>query len=1249
MPNPFNLNSINQVYLSGASDRFVSTADGQYFWWNDFNRSYQPIDTSSLSGKIIGINSDNAGNLAFLTFIGGPPGFPPATNLSIWNVSTQSFEESQFFPNPWLSATGAYSFALINTNEFLLVVNGALYHFTPPTGEDWDGNTIYGTKLGTNFVTAVTGLDGSAWALDQQGQAWLVDGTEVSLFNGSNNPPFHQLSVVDKSRVYGLGKDGRVYQWSVAASSFVDMSSLLDSVPPQLEKIQVDAQGILYGIGSQGQAYRLFDTTAVVDMSNPNGQPSGLTTITDSDGVTHAIWNENGQIYYGYQQEGGNGQYIGVGPMSSGIGSPALGSSTDLVLANSGGIVYAYWIDSDGNDNEVYSSALSPSPYGGYRWSPSLNLTNDDHADSNLIVTALNNDQVLITTRKEGLTQHRTINPRDPVYTQKSNVFQSIPAKGNGYIYDFSTPSNKSGLLGSEPYDFNVFPGDFSIAFKIPLKNKNLKTNKRQAKSSITISLTGSIDNQLIKKADGKNIYVPSNAFKIEFNYETKETLRDYISQKLNLGLQSSAKWPGVQPYPGSVSIAAYANYELAVDTLPMILDYLAPGLGDALYGLNKSKILELKLEALFALDATVGVTHADTSPDGDNNYYFELVTKNLNPAQPNNSSSPAALTPVSDLVWLLKPQNLSDGGFLNELFTDPTFSASLSFGGGVQTTAKIGAYTSYESFGIKIKIKSVQTETLTNIGGSAWKFKSVFTYKWSVAADVIGLFSIEYSGSNSILEYEKEWSTSSGLSRDEVASGSQQSPPGMSSIAMTNGITISRGRVMFEPKSTSHLLAYSAMPHGGTSLSSEDVSDLVDSADIAYVLQGNKAYGTFAGSVNDDSGNFTYLYLITGTANQVNQQTTIVWDTTTLQTVPNTSGANQSPEIAIDSQNNVLITWQYESITNPIVASIATTPPGQVYVVYGQGSNNPINLSTFSENPKAHGPGFYWTLHQEYFAGLGQQVTALGDLNGGGKRDFAFTAPDLNDEQGGVYIIYSESYSQINDLDSLGAGGIYLSGETLGELGYSISNVGDVSGDGKSDLIVGAPGLDNNQGGAYLLYGGQLFTGSYNQTNIDGLLLANPSFGQQFTNLSGQPSDRFGTDTAGAHDLNGDKRADFAISAPEANQGTGAISLYLSKSTPTGFTLSVWNDGNMYLLDNSTGDILWSTYVEYPPLGFIGYFEAEMQADGNLVLSQLINGEKINYWSTNTSGHSGAYLTLADDGGLYIRDQEGNNIQTLH
>jgi hypothetical protein len=108
MANSLNQSAINQIYLSNSTERFVVSNSGDYYWWNNFNRSYQPIDIASLPGQIIGVDSDNAGNLVFLTLINDDnPGFPPPSYLTTWNASSQSFGNSeQFFMDPWLSSPG---------------------------------------------------------------------------------------------------------------------------------------------------------------------------------------------------------------------------------------------------------------------------------------------------------------------------------------------------------------------------------------------------------------------------------------------------------------------------------------------------------------------------------------------------------------------------------------------------------------------------------------------------------------------------------------------------------------------------------------------------------------------------------------------------------------------------------------------------------------------------------------------------------------------------------------------------------------------------------------------------------------------------------------------------------------------------------------------------------------------------------------------------------------------------------------
>jgi hypothetical protein len=112
----------------------------------------------------------------------------------------------------------------------------------------------------------------------------------------------------------------------------------------------------------------------------------------------------------------------------------------------------------------------------------------------------------------------------------------------------------------------------------------------------------------------------------------------------------------------------------------------------------------------------------------------------------------------------------------------------------------------------------------------------------------------------------------------------------------------------------------------------------------------------------------------------------------------------------------------------------------------------------------------------------LGRSL-AVGDLNGDGHADLAISAPNLNNRGGRVFIFFGgSSYPS----DATGAN-VVLSGLDAGDiLGYeafgtpSIS-MADVDGDGRTDLLIAAPGgdgPDNSRtdcGEAYLISGKKL------------------------------------------------------------------------------------------------------------------------------------------------------------------------------
>ena len=216
----------------------------------------------------------------------------------------------------------------------------------------------------------------------------------------------------------------------------------------------------------------------------------------------------------------------------------------------------------------------------------------------------------------------------------------------------------------------------------------------------------------------------------------------------------------------------------------------------------------------------------------------------------------------------------------------------------------------------------------------------------------------------------------------------------------------------------------------------------------------------------------------------------------------------------------------------------------------------------------------------------LGSSVSRAGDINGDGKADIIIGAPRVDHAEpdvalgkGEAYVIFgSSSFQSSFDLSKLdGNNGFAINGLNQDMLGYSVSGAGDVNGDGKADIIIGAPYSSfnslTNAGQAYVIFGSSSFQSSFNLSNLNG----NNGFV-----VNGLTSgDMLGASVGIGGDVNGDGKADIIIGANHAspngsNMSGQAYVIFGSSSFQSPFNLNSINGNNGFVVNGLlSGDML--------------------------------------------------------------------------
>ncbi len=248
------------------------------------------------------------------------------------------------------------------------------------------------------------------------------------------------------------------------------------------------------------------------------------------------------------------------------------------------------------------------------------------------------------------------------------------------------------------------------------------------------------------------------------------------------------------------------------------------------------------------------------------------------------------------------------------------------------------------------------------------------------------------------------------------------------------------------------------------------------------------------------------------------------------------------------------------DGTTDMALGAISTSPnetsaAGTTYVLFGKTIGWPakFNLTTlngangFAINGLSSGDG------------LGSSISTAGDMTGDNISDLViaagFASPYGLSDAGTVYVLFGQTngWSSYFNLATLnGSNGFAVNGiNATDSLGYSVGTAGDINGDGKSDIVLGANGRSifngSGVGAAYVLFGrASGWSSPFNLTSLNGT--------NGFTVDGVNSGDNLGASVDTAGDLNGDGITDLALGATGASRSgrayAGAAYVIFGKGT---------------------------------------------------------------------------------------------------
>jgi len=232
----------------------------------------------------------------------------------------------------------------------------------------------------------------------------------------------------------------------------------------------------------------------------------------------------------------------------------------------------------------------------------------------------------------------------------------------------------------------------------------------------------------------------------------------------------------------------------------------------------------------------------------------------------------------------------------------------------------------------------------------------------------------------------------------------------------------------------------------------------------------------------------------------------------------------------------------------------------GETYVVFGKaaGFGASFELSTLASGGGTDG----FVLNGIAANHLTGDVISSADINGDGFNDLiigsSFAAPNGN-FSGEVYVVFGKgtAFSDPFELSSLASGngstGFVINGiAASNRVGTSVSNAGDINGDGFDDIIIGSSAT--SPGTTYVVYGkGTAFAASLELSTF-----AAGGGADGFT-ITGIDASDNATRVSSAGDINGDGIDDLIIGATEGDpNGSNSGESYIVFGNAAGFGASL-------------------------------------------------------------------------------------------